>query len=163
MKIINKNPSCSIEDDKEIFNEINILRTMDHPNILKIFEFYSNKESYSIVTELCSGGELFQEIIDKGPFNEKYCSYVMYQIFSAINYCHKMHILHRDLKPENILIVLIIMKMVKKKKMKKIRKKKGKMRRTKKKKMKKKMKKKVLIINLMINHHQFSMMMIKIK
>jgi calcium-dependent protein kinase len=104
MKIINKNPSCSIEDDKEIFNEINILRTMDHPNILKIFEFYSNKESYSIVTELCSGGELFQEIIDKGPFNEKYCAYVMYQIFSAINYCHKMHILHRDLKPENILI-----------------------------------------------------------
>ena len=104
MKIINKNPNCSIDDDKEIFNEINILRTMDHPNILKIFEFYSNKESYSIVTELCSGGELFQEIIDKGPFNEKYCSYVMYQIFSAINYCHKMHILHRDLKPENILI-----------------------------------------------------------
>ena len=104
MKIINKNPNCSIDDDKEIFNEINILRTMDHPNILKIFEFYSNKESYSIVTELCSGGELFQEIIEKGPFNEKYCAYVMYQIFSAINYCHKMHILHRDLKPENILI-----------------------------------------------------------
>ena len=104
MKIINKSASCSIEDDKEIFNEINILRTMDHPNILKIFEFYSNKESYSIVTELCSGGELFQEIIEKGPFNEKYCAYVMYQIFSAINYCHKMHILHRDLKPENILI-----------------------------------------------------------
>ena len=105
MKIINKNPNCSIDDDKEIFNEINILRTMDHPNILKIFEFYSNKESYSIVTELCSGGELFQEIIDKGPFNEKYCSYVMYQIFSAINYLHKLNIIHRDLKPENILIV----------------------------------------------------------
>ena len=104
MKIINKSSSCTLEDEKEIFNEINILRTMDHPNILKIFEFYSSKESYSIVTELCSGGELFQEIIDKGPFNEKYSAYVMYQIFSAINYCHKMHILHRDLKPENILI-----------------------------------------------------------
>ena len=51
MKIINKSASCSIEDDKEIFNEINILRTMDHPNILKIFEFYSNKESYKIVNE----------------------------------------------------------------------------------------------------------------
>ena len=104
MKIINKSSNCTLDDEKEIFNEINILRTMDHPNILKIFEFYSNKESYSIVTELCSGGELFQEIIDKGPFNEKYSAYVMYQIFSAINYCHKMHILHRDLKPENILI-----------------------------------------------------------
>ena len=105
MKIINKSANCSEEDDKEIFNEINILRTMDHPNILKIFEFYSNKQSYSIVTEFCSGGELFQEIVDKGPFHENYSAYVMYQIFSAINYCHNMHIVHRDLKPENILIL----------------------------------------------------------
>ena len=105
MKIINKNYSCSVSDEKEILNEINILRTMDHPGILKIFEFYSNQQSYSIVTELCPGGELFQQIIDKGPFTEKYSAYVMYQIFSAVNYCHKMHIVHRDLKPENILIV----------------------------------------------------------
>ncbi len=105
MKIINKSATCSEEDDKEIFNEINILRTLDHPNILKIFEFYSNKESYSLVTELCSGGELFQEIVEKGPFNEKYSAYVIYQILSAINYCHNMKIIHRDLKPENILIV----------------------------------------------------------
>jgi len=105
MKIINKSSTCSEEDDKEILNEINILRTLDHPNILKIFEFYSNKESYSIVTELCSGGELFQEIVDKGPFNESYSAYVIFQILSAINYCHNMKIIHRDLKPENILIV----------------------------------------------------------
>jgi calcium-dependent protein kinase len=85
-------------------NEINILRTLDHPNILKIFEFYSSKESYSLVTELCQGGELFQEIIDRGPFNENYSAYVMLQILSAINYCHGMKIVHRDLKPENILI-----------------------------------------------------------
>ena len=104
MKVINKSASCSEEDDKEIFNEINILRTLDHPNILKIFEFYSNRESYSIVTELCSGGELFQEIVDKGPFNESYSAYVMFQVLSAINYCHNMKIVHRDLKPENILI-----------------------------------------------------------
>ena len=104
MKIINKSSTCSEEDDKEILNEINILRTLDHPNILKIFEFYSNKESYSIVTELCSGGELFQEIVDKGPFSESYSAFVIYQILSAINYCHNMKIVHRDLKPENILI-----------------------------------------------------------
>ena len=104
MKIINKSSTCSEEDDKEILNEINILRTLDHPNILKIFEFYSNKESYSIVTELCSGGELFQEIVDKGPFNESYSAFVIFQILSAINYCHNMKIVHRDLKPENILI-----------------------------------------------------------
>ena len=105
MKIINKNSGVTAQEDQEIFNEINILRTLDHPNILKIFEFYSNKDSYSIVTELCTGGELFQDIIDRGPFNENYTAYVMFQIFSAINYCHNMHIVHRDLKPENILIV----------------------------------------------------------
>ena len=105
MKVISKNENCSEDDDREILNEINILRTLDHPNILKIFEFYSSKESYSIVTELCQGGELFQEIIDRGPFNETYAAYVMLQILSAINYCHGMKIVHRDLKPENILIV----------------------------------------------------------
>ena len=106
MKVISKGDNCNDEDDKEITNEINILRTLDHPNILKIFEFYSSKESYSIVTELCQGGELFQEIIDRGPFDENYSAYVMFQILSAINYCHKMKIIHRDLKPENILIIL---------------------------------------------------------
>ena len=72
MKVINKSYACTVEEENEILNEINILKTMDHPSILKIFEFYSNKTSYSIVTELCSQGELFNEIVEKGPFNEKY-------------------------------------------------------------------------------------------
>ena len=93
------------KEDNEIGNEIKILRSLDHPNILKIFEFFSNKDSYTIITEFCSGGDLFQEIVDKGPFDEKYCSIVLYQILSAINHCHANHIIHRDLKPENILIV----------------------------------------------------------
>ena len=105
MKIIKKSSTCTEEEEQEIINEINILRTMDRPNILKIFEFYSNNESYSIITEYCPGGELFNEISENGPFDEKYSAYVMFQIFSAINYCHSMNIIHRDLKPENILIV----------------------------------------------------------
>ena len=98
-----KNPNGNLETT--ILNEIDILIKLDHPNILKIFEFYISKESYFIITELCSGGELFQEIIDNGPFDEKQTSYIMYQIFSAVNNCHKINIIHRDLKPENILIV----------------------------------------------------------
>ena len=105
MKVIKKSANASEEDEKDITNEINILKIMDHPNVLKIFEFYSNKESYSIITEFCSGGDLFQEITENGPFSEKYTAYVMFQIFSAINYCHNMNIIHRDLKPENILIL----------------------------------------------------------
>ena len=105
MKIIKKKFASSSSEEKEIRNEIDILRMMDHPNILKLFEFYSTPKEFSIVTELCPGGELFDQIINKGPFDEQYSAYVLYQIFSAVNYCHKMHIVHRDLKPENILIV----------------------------------------------------------
>ena len=105
MKIIKKHSNSSKEDEGEIINEINILKTMDHPNIVKIFEFYSNEESYSIIMEYCKGGKFVNEIKNYAPFDEKYSAYVMYQIFSAINYCHNMNIIHRDLKPENILIV----------------------------------------------------------
>ena len=105
MKIIKRQKRCSEQEKREITNEINILKTMDHPNIVKIFEFYSNKDSYSIIMEYCRGGPLVSEIKSYGPFDEKYAAYVMYQIFSAINYCHNMNIIHRDLKPENILIV----------------------------------------------------------
>ena len=90
--------------EKQILNEISILIQMDHPNILKIFSFYSLQQNYSIITELCSHGQLYDEINLNGPFNEKKSSYILYQILSAINYCHKMNIIHRDLKPENILI-----------------------------------------------------------
>ena len=83
MKIIKKKFSKSSSEEKDILNEINILRMMDHPNILKIFEFYSNPKEFSIVTELCPMGELFDQIINKGPFDEKYSAYILYQVFSA--------------------------------------------------------------------------------
>ena len=104
MKIVKKNSKRSIEEEKEILNEENILRTMDHPNIVKIFEFYSNDENYSIIMEYCKGGSLIKEIMANGPFDENYTAYVMYQIFSAIHYYNGLNIIHRDLKPENILI-----------------------------------------------------------
>ena len=105
MKIIKKEEHYSEEDEKEVINEVNILKTMDHPNIVKLFKFYSNEKQYSIIMEYCKGGKLNTEIRNYAPFDEKYSAYIMYQIFSAINYCQNMNIIHRDLKPENILIV----------------------------------------------------------
>ena len=78
---------------------------MDHPNIVKIFGFYITSHYYYLITEYCEGGSLFDLIINNnGPFPEIQASYIMHQIFSVVNYCHKMKIIHRDLKPENILI-----------------------------------------------------------
>jgi calcium-dependent protein kinase len=90
--------------EKEIVNEIEMLKSLDHPNILKVFEFYNTKEGYYIITELCQGGELFQRIVDNGYFSEEHAAYIMYQLLASVFYCHNLNIIHRDLKPENILI-----------------------------------------------------------
>jgi len=93
------------EDEKRMFfNEINILKDLDHPNILKMYEFFEDEKRYYIVTDICKGGELFDEILARGKFSEKDASLLMKQVLSCINYCHLNHIVHRDLKPENILL-----------------------------------------------------------
>eukprot|EP00352_Strombidinopsis_acuminata_P004002 CAMPEP_0176397868 /NCGR_PEP_ID=MMETSP0126-20121128/45466_1 /TAXON_ID=141414 ORGANISM="Strombidinopsis acuminatum, Strain SPMC142" /NCGR_SAMPLE_ID=MMETSP0126 /ASSEMBLY_ACC=CAM_ASM_000229 /LENGTH=408 /DNA_ID=CAMNT_0017772431 /DNA_START=230 /DNA_END=1456 /DNA_ORIENTATION=- len=93
------------EDEKRmLFNEINILKEIDHPNIVKMYEFFEDEKRYYIVTEICKGGELFDEILARGKFNEKDAAVLIKQVLSCINYCHSAKIVHRDLKPENILL-----------------------------------------------------------
>ena len=103
MKVIDKNNEEEELTDEEILNEINILKKIDHPNIVKIFEFYSNKSKYYLILEFCEGGNLY-EFLDENKLSEFQVIYIMFQILSAMNYCHNMNILHRDLKPDNILI-----------------------------------------------------------
>ena len=100
MKIINKTDSKM--DDKEILNEINILKKLSHPNIVKIFEFYITKAHYYIVTEFCKDGELFSYI--KNKYSERQLAVLFYQIFSGLWYLHDNKMLHRDIKLENIMI-----------------------------------------------------------
>ena len=106
MKEIRKISNEGEEDNElEIINEINILMKMDHPNIVKIFGFYITSNYYYLITEYCEGGSLYELIVqNNGPFTEIQSSYIMHQLFSVVNYGHKMKIIHRDLKPENILI-----------------------------------------------------------
>ena len=107
MKVIKKKISRKTQqtNESEVINEVGVLMKMDHPNIIKIFEFYHNKDCYYLITEYCGGGELFDKIAkSKTLLSEIQSAYIMYQILSAISYCHKMKIIHRDLKPENVLI-----------------------------------------------------------
>lgn len=76
----------------------------DHPNIIKVYEYFQNSKQMFIITELCTGGELFDSIVKRHHLSEKDAAEVMRQVLSAVNYCHGMKIVHRDLKPENILL-----------------------------------------------------------
>ena len=77
---------------------------MDHPNVVKLFEAYQDKKRYYIITEMITGGELFDQITKRPYFSERDAAHIMKQVFSAIAYCHANNIVHRDLKPENIVL-----------------------------------------------------------
>ena len=90
-------------DDKKIAEEVRILRELDHPNIVKYYEQFEDGPYIYIVTEYCSGGELFDRIAGKEIFNESEAAGIIEELLSAIEYCHSKRIAHRDIKPENIL------------------------------------------------------------
>ena len=106
MKII-KNTSIGDNDgaaNKKFLKEIQVLKELEHPNIIKIFEYYIDNKYHYIITELLTGGELYEAILKFQKFNEKKAAYIMKQILSALNYLHSKGIVHRDIKPENILV-----------------------------------------------------------
>lgn len=128
IKIVEKN--VIKEDIKLLKREIDIMKKVDHPNILKLYEIFEDEQHVYIVMELyvcwnslislhvnsilthmflmdpcCSinGSELFDRIVDKGYYSEKNTVHIVKQILSAVAYLHKLGIAHRDLKPENLL------------------------------------------------------------
>ena len=92
------------DNRKKFFEEMAIMKTLDHPNILRVFEVFKDQKRFYLVTELCTGGELFDEVSKKDFFSEKDAALVISQLLQAVSYCHAKNIVHRDLKPENIML-----------------------------------------------------------
>ena len=104
MKIISKDNLRPGYTELEIFREINILKKLEHPNIMKLFEFYSDDDSFYLINEFCSEGDLSEKLAKVGRFNEKIVKLLMFQIFSAVLYLHSNNVIHGDLKLENVMV-----------------------------------------------------------
>jgi calcium-dependent protein kinase len=85
IKIIFKH-DCSDSDQANILKEVNILKQLDHPNIVKVYEYFSDEKFIFIVMELVQGGELFDRIMDAHHFSERKAAEIINQILSAVNY-----------------------------------------------------------------------------
>ncbi|KAL4973352.1 kinase-like domain-containing protein [Aspergillus desertorum] len=87
-----------------ILKEVQIMRQIDHPNIVKLIQFSESRQYYYIVLELCPGGELFHQIVRLTYFSEELSRHVIVQVAKAIEYLHETSgVVHRDIKPENLL------------------------------------------------------------
>ena len=102
MKIIPKNFQ---KDNKEILREINILKNLDHPNVMKIYEFLEDEHNYYLIQEFCDEGDLETALDNKKIYCEFLVKFIMYQVFLAINYLHANNIVHQDIKKKNISII----------------------------------------------------------
>ncbi|EHK44367.1 hypothetical protein TRIATDRAFT_36309 [Trichoderma atroviride IMI 206040] len=87
-----------------IEREVAILKLIEHPNIMKLYDIWENRSEIYLILEYIDQGDLFTFINSKGRLSEEVAVYFFRQMISAIAYCHSFNVCHRDLKPENILI-----------------------------------------------------------
>ena len=104
MKVISKKKLKYGFTDEDILQEINVLTKLEHPHIIRIFEFYNYNKNYYIINEFCNEGDLSDKLNKIKKFPEFFVKILMVQIFNAVLYLHKKCVFHGDLKLENIMI-----------------------------------------------------------
>ncbi|KAK1882533.1 MAP/microtubule affinity-regulating kinase 4 [Dissostichus eleginoides] len=103
IKIIDKtqlNPTSL----QKLFREVRIMKGLNHPNIVQLFEVIETDKTLYLIMEFASGGEVFDYLVSHGRMKEVEARAKFRQIVSAVNYCHTKNIVHRDLKAENLLL-----------------------------------------------------------
>lgn len=92
-------------NEKMVYDELAMLQQLEHPHIVRFKDWFESREKFYIVTQLATGGELFDRICEQGRFTEQDASRCIKEVLEAIDYLHSRNIVHRDLKPENLLYV----------------------------------------------------------
>ncbi|RYO83008.1 hypothetical protein DL766_005539 [Monosporascus sp. MC13-8B] len=90
-------------NERMVWDELDMLQRLQHPHIVRFVDWFESRDKYYIVTELATGGELFDRICEQGKFTEKDASQTIKQVLGAVDYLHSKNVVHRDLKPENLL------------------------------------------------------------
>jgi len=107
VKIIDKSKFIGTEHEEEMFTdmraEVEVMRSLEHENIIKLYNVYETKFELYLVQELCTGGELFDKITELGTYSEADAAGVLMQIFKGVSHMHAKGIAHCDLKPDNFL------------------------------------------------------------
>ena len=104
IKILNRERIKSLGMQDKVRREINILKRIRHPHIIRMYEVIDSPTDIFLVMEYVSGGELFDYIVQSGRLKREEARRFFQQIISGLNCCHRHGIVHRDLKPENLLL-----------------------------------------------------------
>uniref|UniRef100_H0XJS9 Serine/threonine-protein kinase SIK3 n=1 Tax=Otolemur garnettii TaxID=30611 RepID=H0XJS9_OTOGA len=103
IKIIDKT-QLDEENLKKIFREVQIMKMLCHPHIIRLYQVMETERMIYLVTEYASGGEIFDHLVAHGRMAEKEARRKFKQIVTAVYFCHCRNIVHRDLKAENLLL-----------------------------------------------------------
>ena len=95
----------NLQSEEDLKNEIEVLKNLDHPNIMKIYEFYEDDKNIYLINEFCGGGDIAGLNDKYGDFPEFLVKYIMFQVFLAISFLHSNKVVHADIKRENIAFV----------------------------------------------------------
>ncbi|XP_029428685.1 LOW QUALITY PROTEIN: serine/threonine-protein kinase SIK2 [Rhinatrema bivittatum] len=103
IKIIDKSQLDAVNLEK-IYREVQIMKMLDHPHIIKLYQVMETENMLYLVTEYAKNGEIFDYLASHGRLSETEARRKFWQILSAVDYCHSRKIVHRDLKAENLLL-----------------------------------------------------------
>lgn len=104
VKILDRSGLPKEEFERDVKKEIKIMKYLRHPSIVSIHSVLVTDSKMYLVMELVTGGELYDEIVNKKRIDERTSRKYFQQLVDAMVYCHKRGVVHRDLKPENLLL-----------------------------------------------------------